>query len=352
MTTQNSLLRMIDANADRAAEALRVVGDICRFILDDKHLAASWREMRGKLWHSYSSIPGLQIEALKNRDSIGDTGRSFASSSYQDVVSIARSNIHRAQESFRTLEECMRSVAPDLSSSFSQLRYQCYDLEPATIQRLDIWSMRQKLDFGLYVVLGNEFANGRDFVEVTEKAIAGGVGAIQLRDKEMTSRELLPWAYKLREITAKNNVTFLINDHIELAMAVDADGVHVGQADFPVAEARRILGPQKIIGASTHSVEQAKQSIADGCSYFNIGPIFPTGTKKTAVDPVMPQLIADVVKEIPNFPFTVMGGIKLHHVDELMQQGARRLAVVTAVIAQDDITAAAQAFCDKMSSYL
>lgn len=352
MTAPNSLLRMIDANADRAAEALRVVGDLCRFLLNDHHLASSWREIRGALWKAYTAVPGLQSTALQNRDSEGDAGRTFLSGSYHDVLSIARSNIHRAQESFRALEECMRSVAPGAVSSFSQLRYQCYDLEPVTISALEIWLMKQKLDFGLYVVLGNEFANGRDFVEVTKKAIAGGAGAIQLRDKEMSSRELLSWAYQLREITAKHNVTFIINDHIELALAVDADGVHLGQSDFPVAEARRILGPQKIIGASSHSVEQAKQAIADGCSYFNMGPIYPTGTKKTGVAPVTPQLISDVLAAIPNHPFTVMGGIKLHHVDELLQRGARRIAVVTAVIAQDDITAAARAFCDKISAYL
>lgn len=352
MTSQNSLLRMIDANADRAAEALRVVGDLCRFLLDDKHLSTSWRDLRGALWQAYTAVPGLQSSALQNRDSEGDAGRTFASVSYQDVLSTARSNIHRAEESFRALEECMRAVSPEHASLFSQLRYRCYDAEPSTIAAVESWCMNQKLNFGLYVVLGNEFSNGRDFVEVTEQAIAGGAGAIQLRDKEMSSRELLPWAYRLREITAKHHVTFLINDHIELALAVDADGVHLGQNDFPVSEARRILGPQKIIGASSHSVEQAKQAIADGCSYFNIGPIYPTGTKKTSVVPVTPQLISDVIAAIPSHPFTVMGGIKLHHVDELLNHGARRIAVVTAVISQDNITAAARAFCDKINAYL
>ena len=344
----SGLYRLIDANADRAAEALRVVGDIARFILCDKKSAELCKKIRSEFWASYASVPGLQQKGLANRDSVGDVGRSFGSNAHQDVCQILKSNIHRAQESFRVLEEAFRSIDQTASKKISTFRYQCYDIEPPMMQAMDIWSLQQKLDFGLYVVLGSEFSNGRDFIEVAEKAILGGAGAVQLRDKQMGKRELLQWAKRLRELTAKHNTTFIINDHIDIALSVEADGVHLGQGDFPVAEARRVMGPRFIIGASTHSVDQAKQAIDDGCSYFNIGPIFHTQTKKLTQPPVGLELVREISLQI-DFPFTVMGGIKLQHVQSLLECGARRIAVVTAVIGVDDIEEAARAFCDEIA---
>ncbi len=340
----------MDANADRAAEALRVVGDIARFVLDQQDFATQLREIRSQHWRILSQVPGLLSRGVQNRDSVGDVGREFAAQKHEDLYHLTRSNFHRAQESFRCLEESLRSLAPQLAPQMAQLRYRCYDLEPPMMVAMEQWSMQHKLDFGLYVVLGNEFSNGRDFLEVSEKAIAGGVGAIQLRDKYMADREILPWAYRLRELTRENNVTFIMNDRIEVALAVSADGVHLGQDDFPVAEARKICGPHFIIGASTHNVDEAKQAVQDGASYFNIGPIFQTGTKKGVISPVSPEMITKVTNEVQH-PFTVMGGIKLHNVDEVLQRGARRIAVVTAVVGEEDITAAARAFTDKINQY-
>lgn len=341
---------MIDANADRAAEALRVCGDAARFVLDDADLAKRWREIRGALWDALAGVPGLVRQGLESRDSAGDVGRAYPSPPHRDAAGMARINAHRAQESFRVLEESIRAVQPNLAPRFMELRYKCYDLEIQTLAAMERWSLGQKLDFGLYVVLGNEFSRGRDFLEVAQKAIDGGATAIQLRDKQMTAREQLPWAYKLRELTASHGVTMIVNDHIELALAVDADGVHLGQNDFPVAEARRILGPTKIVGASAHNAEQARRAMEEGASYYNIGPIFPTATKKGGHPPIGPESIGPVSENAP-IPFTVMGGIKLDNVDKVLDNGARRVAVVTAVTAADDIAAAARALSAKIDQY-
>ncbi len=212
------------------------------------------------------------------------------------------------------------------------------------------WSMERKLDFNLYVVLGREFSKGRDFLDVTRQAIDGGAGAIQLRDKEMPKRELLAWAYRLRELTREHGVTFIMNDHLDIALAVGADGIHLGQEDFPLPEARRIAGPDFIIGASTHSVEEAKQAVEEGASYINIGPIFQTATKKGVISPVGPEMI-EKVQSVVQHPFTVMGGIKLDNVDEVLKRGARRIAVVTAVVGADDIQSAARAFMERIQQY-
>jgi len=326
----NGLYRMIDANADRAAEGLRVVGDITRFLLDDQELAAAWRSLRGGLWSVLSGIAGLQQKGLASRNSGEDVGRSFEGTRHADVVGMAKSNIHRAQESLRVLEESLRMVDAAAAAKMSQLRYGCYDLEPQTLHGLEACSINRKLDFQLYVVLGEEFSHGRDFLEVAQKAIAGGAGAIQLRAKDMPKQEFLRWAYALRKLTREKGVTFIVNDHLDVALAVDADGIHLGQDDFPVNEARRIAGPSLIIGSSTHSVEEANQAVADGASYINIGPIFTTGTKKNVMDPVGPALITEVTSVV-DIPYTVMGGIKLDNVDQVLEKGARRIAVVTAV---------------------
>jgi thiamine-phosphate pyrophosphorylase len=349
--SDSGLYRMIDANADRAAEALRVVGDIARFVLDDDTLAHDWRIIRSQLWKIISSVPNMQRRNVESRDSVGDVGRSFTARPHMNLIDLTRSNIHRAQESFRVLEESFRSIDANACTELSKLRYRCYDLEPPTFAKLDRWEHLKKLDFNLYVVLGREFSQGRDFDEVAMKAIEGGAGCIQLRDKEMPKRELLVWAYRLREITKERGVTFIMNDHLDIALAVEADGVHLGQDDFPVPEARRIAGPHFIIGASTHSVQEARCAVEEGASYINIGPLFPTQTKKGVGSPVGPDLIAEVTSAV-NIPFTVMGGIKLENVEEALKRGATRIAVVTAIVGAEDIAAAARAFSDKIRNFL
>lgn len=351
MTNLDSgLYRMIDANADRAAEALRVTGDIARFVLNDESHASTLRNIRIKLWSILSNVPSLQQKGLENRNSIGDVGRAFSAEKHQDLLQLTRSNIHRAQESLRVLEELMRVTAPGLSQCFTQLRYRCYDLEPPLLASLQQWSVQKKLDFGLYVVLGREFSHGRDFYEVAEKAIAGGAGAIQLRDKDLPKREFLQWAYRLRQLTHQHYVTFIINDQIDVALAVEADGVHLGQDDFPIPEARCLLGPHAIIGSSTHNIDEARRAVDEGATYINIGPIFTTQTKKGVSAAIGPELITEITS-ILQHPFTVMGGIKLHNVDEVLRRGARRVAVVTAVVGEEDITTAARAFSERIFSY-
>ncbi len=350
MTNDTGFYRTIDANANRASEALRVVGDIVRFVLNDETMAASWRGLRSELWDLFASVPGLQQRALQHRDSPGDAGREFKAARHTDLPALVRSNIHRAQEAFRVLEELFRCVDLSLVPRIARLRYCCYDREPAVLSALQQWSVERQLDFGLYVVLGQEFSKGRDFLDVSEKAIDGGAGAIQLRAKDMPIREFLDWACRLRELTRERGVTLIVNDRLDVALAAGADGVHLGQDDFPIVEARRIAGPHFILGASTHSVEEAKRAAGESASYINIGPLFATNTKKNVMDPIGPDSIGEISAAV-DCPFTVMGGIKLHNVDEALRRGARRIAVVTEVVGADDITEAAQAFTDKIQAY-
>ena len=169
---------------------------------------------------------------------------------------------------------------------------------------------------------------------VMEQTLQGGADIIQLRAKDMTKREVLAQAYALRKLTRHYDVPLIINDHIDIALAVDADGVHLGQDDLPLAEARRILGADRIIGISTHSIEQALRAERDGADYIGVGPVFPTGTKpgRQAVTTSYVQEAAQRIR----IPFVAIGGITTSNVNEVLAAGAARICAVSAIVGSDD----------------
>ncbi|WP_227934994.1 thiamine phosphate synthase [Alkalihalobacillus deserti] len=202
-------------------------------------------------------------------------------------------------------------------------------------------------EFKLYAITGEEFHQGRDLIEVMEQAIRGGVDIIQLRDKSSSKREVLKKAKALRELTRKYGVTFIVNDHIDVALAVDADGIHIGQDDLPLAEARKIVG-DKIIGISTHKLEEALEAEAGGADYIGVGPIFHTNSKVDVVDPVTTAYVKQVADEI-TIPFVAIGGIKLHNVDQVLQAGATRICMISEIVGADDIKGVCETFIKILS---
>ncbi|MEC2070542.1 thiamine phosphate synthase [Alkalihalophilus marmarensis] len=200
-------------------------------------------------------------------------------------------------------------------------------------------------DFKLYAITGEEFHQGRDLIEVMEEAILGGVDIIQLRDKKSKKIDVLKKAQALRELTKKHAVTFIVNDHIDVALAVNADGIHVGQDDLPLAEARKVMGPDKIIGISTHKIEEARAAEAGGADYIGVGPIFETKSKEDVVDPVTTQYIQQVANEI-TIPFVAIGGIKLHNVDQVLAAGATRVCMISEIVGADDVKGTCEKFIE------
>lgn len=193
---------------------------------------------------------------------------------------------------------------------------------------------------GLYLVTSEPLSRGRATVDIVKAALAGGVRLIQLREKEMTVAELTSLARRARQLTAEAGALLIINDRIDIALAAGADGVHLGQTDFPVSDARR-LAPDLIIGASTHSVSEARAAQLAGASYINIGPIFPTRTKAWTGDFLGMEKLKRIARAV-TVPYTVMGGIKKRHIPEVLRAGARTIALVTAVTAADDPEQAAR----------
>ena len=189
----------------------------------------------------------------------------------------------------------------------------------------------------LYPVSCEEMARGRSDYEWLSAVLEGGARIVQLRDKNADANTLYKKALEFRRKTREAGALLIINDRLDIALAVDADGVHLGNKDLPV-EAARQLAPDLIIGVSCNTEEQAASAEARGASYYNIGPLFSTGTKKDITPILGPDAIL-CFRARCSLPFTVMGGIKLHHVPELVARGARRLAVVTALTKAEDIAA-------------
>lgn len=197
------------------------------------------------------------------------------------------------------------------------------------------------MDSRLYVVTGDAFLKGRTLESVIRAAIKGGADCIQLREKDYTGRQLLEAGLLLRRITAEAGVRLIVNDRIDVARAVDADGVHLGQSDLPLQAAREMLAPGKIVGISTHNVQEAVEAERMGADYIGLGPMKPTTTKLDTEPVVGPSGVQEVRRHV-RLPIVAIGGIKAEDVAEIIRSGANSVAVVSAVIAADDVEAAAK----------
>ena len=194
--------------------------------------------------------------------------------------------------------------------------------------------MKHVCDTDIYGITGEAFSKGRSNLEVVERMIRAGIKVIQYREKEKSMGEKYRECAAIRKMTSENGVIFIVNDHVDLALAVSADGIHVGQDDMPVSVIRRITGGAMTIGLSTHSREQAEKAVADGVDYIGVGPIFSTQTKKDVVDPVGFDYLDYVVKR-RDIPFVAIGGIKESNVAELVKRGATCVAMITELVGAD-----------------
>lgn len=200
------------------------------------------------------------------------------------------------------------------------------------------------VDFTLYVITSADFA-GRTHEEVAAAALAGGATVVQLRDKRLPAASLHQVACRLREITRRAGVPLIVNDRVDVALAADADGVHLGPDDLPLAAARRVLGPRRIIGASVETVAEAIRAEREGADYLGVGPVYATATKADAGPAVGVQRVAAVVRAV-GIPVVGIGGITSDNAAEVIRAGAAGVAVISAVAAAPDMAAAARALLE------
>ena len=196
------------------------------------------------------------------------------------------------------------------------------------------------IDYTLYLCTDSGLMSCKTVEESVELAVLGGCSVVQLREKTASSLELFQLAKRVKHITDRYNVPLIINDRLDICMAVDAAGVHLGQSDLPCCEARRILGDKKIIGVSAATPEEAAKAQADGADYLGVGAVFPTSTK-TNTRPVTPETIRKIRSAV-TIPFVVIGGVDPQNITQLYGLGINGVAVISAVISQPDITQAAK----------
>ena len=198
------------------------------------------------------------------------------------------------------------------------------------------------LDLGVYVITDEALSMGRSHEEVAIAALKGSANVIQLRDKEASATDLCAIGARLRPLTRKAGALLIINDRVDVALAVDADGVHLGQDDLPAAAARTILGPRKILGVSVENPVQARKASVDGASYVAIGPIYEArGSKSDAGEPVGLKAIQELRRQT-RLPIVAIGGIRHAHIQELFEAGAEGAAVISAIVGAADITVVTQ----------
>ncbi len=333
------IYRILDANFNRAREALRVAEDCGRFALNDPAITAMAKTFRSDLAEVLRGLPTLEF--ITSRDTPGDLGTDLTSpmETRRDSMSdVAVAACKRLTESLRTIEEYSKVVAPTLTLTIERMRYNAYTLEQRLVGRLLVGARFASVR--LYVLLSSHMCNG-SLLEVARAAIAGGADAIQLREKHIPDAQLLAFAAELRELTDETDRLLIINDRADIAAIVGADGVHLGQGDLPIAEARRLLRPGAIVGRSTHSIDQMRAAVNEGADYVSAGPMFPTTTKDRA--PVGPGLLEQAVAEKITLPVVCIGGITAENVGSLVKLGARCVAVSAAVCGATDQRAAAEA---------
>lgn len=319
--------RIIDANLNRATEGLRVIEEIARFILSDAELSARLKTIR----HELQKFFDVEYDnLLDSRDTLNDVGCNIINPDKKESLdSIFKANFKRVEEAFRVLNQ--------YASFDDSYRYRIYTIEKEMRSKLKLDYKKIFLnDKKLYLVTNSDnFESDEIFLDKVALSIKSGVDIVQLREKNTTSKRFIYLAQRIRELTSHFGAAFIVNDRVDIAKISNADGVHLGQDDIPVSYAREILGDNAIIGVSTHCPEHAKKAITGGADYIGVGPVFKTPTKPSK-DPVGLEYVKWAADNV-NIPFFAIGSIDTANIKEVVQAGAKRVAVIRAIMYVDDI---------------
>ncbi|MBM4017337.1 MAG: thiamine phosphate synthase [Planctomycetes bacterium] len=333
---QSAVYRILDANANRAREALRVAEDAARFALERPDLAEALKRLRHNLRAALGRLDARRL--VSARDTAGDVGTAIsveAERTRTGIADVAQAAFKRLCEALRAIEEYAKTLDPQVSASVEALRYRAYELEKRFEEAL---RPQRRLAAGGLCVLLTEGLCRHPWAEVLRAAMAGGAAAIQVREKGMPDGQFLARAREAARIVHDAGRLVIVNDRPDVAALAAADGVHVGQDDMAPHEARRIVGPDRLVGVSTHTVGQALAAAEAGADYVGCGPMFPSATKPQEVIPG-PALAAEVVKQA-GVPVIAIGGITAENAGAVLAAGVRWLAVSSAVCGAADPEAA------------
>ena len=330
--------RLFDANANRAREALRVLEDYARFVLDHDGLSADLKGLRHDL--ATATRPFLPT-AILHRDTPGDVGTAITTAAEQhrtDLADVVTAAGKRLGEAVRSLEEYAKTFVPATAAELESIRYRFYAVEQQLARTL-----RPAGRFAavrLYVLI-TESACRHPWELTAEQAILGGADALQLREKTLDGGDLLARARRFVALCRRHGVLSIINDRPDVALLAGADGVHVGQGDLPAADVRKLLGPDRIVGVSTHEVAHAERAVADGADYVGVGPVFRSATKPRDILPGLPYAAA--VTRTMKIPAAAIAGITAANIGQVLATGVKCVAVTAAVTGAEDVRAAAAA---------
>jgi len=344
----NTPHRIIDANANRAREALRVLEEAARFALESQPIASQLKTMRHDL---VQALPHVS-ELIAHRDTPGDVGTKLTTpteykrSSISDVVSAAGA---RLSEALRAIEEYAKvggnetSWTP-LATTAEQIRYQSYDITQRLVMSLGGSNTPQ---WRLCLLLTESLCTHHPWQSVLEQALDNGVDAVQVREKEMDGGALLE---RVKEVQAfaEGRAAVIVNDRPDVALLAGAQGVHLGQADLSPLDTRRLVGSDLIIGVSTSSLEQASNAREQGADYCGVGPMFATTTKHKP-ELAGPEYLKQYL-DWDGLPHLAIGGITANNINELAAVGCRGIAVSSAICSDKDPAASAKALVNALSS--
>ncbi len=349
LSAGSSVWRVLDANLNRSREALRVLDDFARFIADDESCCAELKSMRHELVQAELLLRRIAMqrgagEVLSHRDASGDVGTSITvpgERQRDSVADLVLANCRRLQESLRSLEEFGKLASPEFGATAKQLRYRSYVIEQTMMPRATAEAAAQGLSENarrlqsahLYVLMTESLCR-LPWKQVVEESLAGGADVIQLREKHLNDREILERARWIREACHSAGALFVMNDRADLAVACDADGVHVGQDELTVEQCRQLLQPWQLVGVSTHDVSQIQSAMLAGADYIGVGPVFPSKTKSFGQFPGL-EFVAQATVAASR-PWFAIGGISLENVGDVKAQGCRRIAVTSAVLSSTD----------------
>jgi thiamine-phosphate pyrophosphorylase len=331
------ILRLLDANCNRARESMRVLEDYARFVLDDADLQARLKSLR----HDFAqAIAPFSADAILHRDTPGDIGTAFKTPSEVHRPNLAAVIIaagKRLGEALRAIEEALKATSGPGAAVLESLRYRFYDIEQAIARTLHPETGPRLAAVRLYTIVTASLCR-KPWLSAAEEAILGGADCMQLREKDLDSGELLVRARQLVELCRRHGVPCIINDRPDIALLAQADGVHVGQQDLPAVEVRRLLGSQRIVGVSTHNLDQGRQAIRDGADYIGVGPFFRSSTKPRdfVAGPEYARAAAGL-----GIPAIAIAGINAENVDEVLATGVKAIAVSSAIFSREDVRGAA-----------
>jgi len=335
------VLRILDANANRAREALRVLEEAARFLLDDAELSAQLKSLRHDLARALAPFPQLTF----HRDTPGDVGTTLSTPAEADRASASQVVVaagKRLAEALRALEEygkLHRALpgAAQFPEQIEALRYRCYDLEMALTRAMGSGEVKQ---WRLCLLLTEALCRPHRWEHVLDAALRAGADCIQVREKQMDGGPLRDRIAQVLD-TVAGRAAVIVNDRPDIALAAGADGVHLGQSDLNPRDVRKLAGHQLIIGVSTSTLDQARRAREDGADYCGVGPMFFTQTKHK---PVLagPAYLREYLAW-GKLPHLAIGGVTPTNTDTLREIGCQGVAVSSAICAANDPYAATRA---------